>query len=394
MGNDMFANGSIERKHIAALIAYRATAEKHLQRWAQKRISNAQDLGDATGCRPRHLLVGLTKAYMVPLLDGSRTRKNKKGKFRLTPQKIIAIYKPAEEGGLSDSDMWKVVAPLDQGGPQAGPKLFNVSARCNVFGSSEHCCEPSHCNIETARRNTIRKSHHAGWHGCFCELECLGPKVTRLRWTDKDRQAYICSTPGCMLRNYTKKKCLPCSGIAPRTDIRASPERSRNPDNADTAHDTCGVEHCSNGIGTNEYCYKHIKVRAHEDCDTRIKSDATHCVTHKYSECGAEDCSARVQKNVYCPKHSKACAHEGCDRRIGSKGTRCNHHMHGGRTSQCAYDGCTTHPNVSAEYFHCHFKACSEPGCTERVNRQTHNCLAHMKQHKVSRNPNGTTTTT
>lgn len=127
-GNDMFEPGSAYSIEIESLIKWRAKGEQIAQKLQEGHIDPIR-LHGATGCRPCHM-IPRARNGVIPLTQPIGRQKT----FTLPPQKVVAIFKP---GGLTDSEMWKVVAPLDKSNPH-GSMLYECSARCNRIRALLH----------------------------------------------------------------------------------------------------------------------------------------------------------------------------------------------------------------------------------------------------------------
>ena len=65
--------------------------------------------------------------------------------------------------------------------------LFSTSHWCNMVQRPFCCLTKGHFGLETIQENNVRKGHHSGRYGCFCEPACQGGQVFRKTFTVHDR---------------------------------------------------------------------------------------------------------------------------------------------------------------------------------------------------------------
>ena len=171
-GNRMFKKNTLLDLKVKSLIANRKANTLIAERLQKFKLPDKNLMGSPR-CLPGHMLTGVKHGFSQKLIK----RFNGRNHFSLKAHRLVAIYKPADQGGLSDDEMWKAVARFDYMDATCTSALYDASARCNVFNSSsaQHCCRAEHLNLETRFRNcSTRKAHQHGLAGCFCEQPCLG----------------------------------------------------------------------------------------------------------------------------------------------------------------------------------------------------------------------------
>ena len=125
LGNDMYPTGTELRIKLDSFIKWRPIGEL-LAANCQTIDLQHENLHGFDDCRPAHL-VG--NDHHVPLAEPIRGRKT----MRVPLQKIVAIFKSKESGGVPDIEMYKAVANYiydPNGLDDQTVKLWETSARC------------------------------------------------------------------------------------------------------------------------------------------------------------------------------------------------------------------------------------------------------------------------
>ncbi|GAB7322780.1 hypothetical protein MBLNU13_g05352t2 [Cladosporium sp. NU13] len=320
-GNGMFEPGSSFAIKIDSLIKWRSKGEQLAQKLQEGHI-DPQRLHGATGCRPSHMIPGVQKG-IVPLTQPIGKQK----KYQISPQKVVAIFKSPSIGGLPDSEMWKAVAPLNKSNPN-GTMLYECGGRCNIWGDKEHCCTDDHCNMETARHNDIRASHHSGKHGCFEDegLHCLGPEVTRNKWKADDKREYLCQRANrktglvCLQKLNRHGGCPACGYRMPVNNKMSLWPRCKASDCDVRTLDETGL------------CFRHRppthskRIRKEPGCVVRTVDEGGYCSVHSDSQ----GSSALLQTSAmldWRPRDSRPCQHFGCFAQTQNEAGYCDVHQ-------------------------------------------------------------------
>ena len=313
-GNNMFPKKSTFRIKIDSLIE----AAPRLRRKAldiqqrSKKIKTSQLLGSDPNCIPKHLVHEMrpTKVKLTKKIGRAKH-------MMLTAERLVAIFKPVSQGGLPESEFWKVVAPLDYSTKDTGAALlYNCSARCCVWQGHKHCLCADHVNMETRYENQyLRSAHHRAISGCFHEdgNECLGDSVTRGKWIMQDRVIHLC-TKGCgRFKTSDSAYCDEC-----REEEEAC--------SAHCAYKACKQPRKPQGLTRQStYCINH-QIKCYQlGCFNRIairkSTGIKYCARHTRPKCAYGPCQSRAYYSkgkkgpVYCWQHPNLCTHPGCTQR-------------------------------------------------------------------------------
>lgn len=150
--------------NLQALLSNRTKAEDLIDSWQMLP-------GKKHGCRSR-------KLYTPPLYTECH-RCQKRVSYSPPAYRLVAIYKEA------DWNLWMAVVTTR--GSQI--KLFQASARCNIYQHQSHCVHIDHVFLETQSQNSWRAGNHTGTYGCFCPVECIGEHVRRGVLTHEEQKA-------------------------------------------------------------------------------------------------------------------------------------------------------------------------------------------------------------
>jgi hypothetical protein len=360
LGNSMFPSDSPLGIKIASLIRFRETGEQFASD-SQATPLDTHLLNGYLDCRPRDL-IAVAKDYRIYLTQPI----DQQTYFTMSPQKIVAIFKPTAVGGLPDCELYKAVAPLvykNDGIERGQTKFWEASARCPYWQGSRHCCTTNHVNIESKYHNiTVRKPHHSGTSGCFEEpgSECIGPRVVRNEWTETDEKKYLCLTPGCLRRPYLQDLCYDCQG---------SRTSRKEPKGRPAVRKQYAKEKTMNGKSK-------VKTCAKEGCDAPVRHDS---VT---GFCRSHLAETKTKSKL---ANAQVCKKDGCDEKLKTRNKTgmCKSHSHKRelRGNRCKKDGCDVKilKNNKSGFCAAHQLPCKMKNCKRRKGSSEY-CYAHQKK--------------